>query len=126
MLTGVCHEIIVLLGSNSDDASEQMASAFEWLEEHITVTATSGVYYSPPFGGTGSDYLNRVVKGMYCGSIDEFEAIAKAREAFQGRTRCISTVTIDIDLISYDLLHVRPADMTREYFLQGMKELHRV
>ncbi len=120
------HEIIVLLGSNSDDASFQMASAFEWLGEHITVTATSGVYPSPPFGGMGSNYLNRVVKGVYCGSIEEFEAMVKAREIHQGREHSTPTVTIDIDLISYDLTPVRQADMTREYFLHGMKELRRV
>lgn len=121
-----CHEIIVLLGSNSDDAFCQMESAFEWLGEHITVTATSSVYPSPPFGGTGPNYLNRVVKGVYCGSIEEFEAMAKARETHQGREHSTPTVIIDIDLISYDLTPVRQADMTREYFLQGMKDLRKV
>lgn len=123
MISEPSHEITVLLGSNSTDAAVQMAIASGWLGEHMSVTAASGVYPSPPFGGEGPEYLNRVVKGTYSGSIEKFEAMAKIQERCQGRKRCSTIVTIDIDLISYDMVPVRPADMTRGYFLQGLKEL---
>lgn len=126
MINVTVHDVTVLLGSNADDAPEQMARAYAWLGEHITVTEASGVYTSPPYGGVGSDYLNRVITGCFSGSIAEFEAMAKAREAFQGRERNTRIVAIDIDLISYDNTPVRPADMTRDYFLRGVKELQRV
>lgn len=117
------HEIIVLLGSNSADAEEQMTQAFRWLKEQVSVTAMSAVYPSLPYDGTGPKYLNRVVKGTFTGSEKEFETIAKSRETMQGRQRESHTVAIDIDLITYDCIPVRPADMTREYYLQGVKNL---
>lgn len=125
MRTSGC-EIIVLLGSNAPDAGIQMASVFNWLVEQITVTEASGVYTSPPFSGAGPEYLNRVVKGVFSGSADDFETIAKARENLQGRKRHSISVAIDIDLIIYNGMPVRPSDMNREYFLKGLHSLSAV
>lgn len=110
------------MGSNLPDGEARLRDALQWLCTILSDVSHSGIYTSSALKGDGT-YFNVVVRGFTTLSVEEFEKLAKEKETKNGRIRPSEEVALDIDLISLGSAVVRPAELCRLYFLQGMRAL---
>lgn len=124
------HTCYLTLGSNWDAASH-MSMARQLLEQHEQVfnhlqfsplmqTQAVGQVY------TGTQFLNQVVRFTTSLSATEVTHRLKETEVRMGRKasdKQQGKVIIDIDLIVFDSLILKPADYARPYFTEGMEAL---
>lgn len=122
--------VVLSLGSNlpGPEGDAQVNAAIEWLRSFLTDVVTSGLYTTPPYNSTGADYTNCVVAGYTDLPAAGIDRMAKDYETANGRTpeaRLDGRVTIDIDLVIYGALNIRPRELSRPYFLRGYTLLPR-
>lgn len=117
-------QAIISMGSNVEDGEKILTQTLEWLRTFMTDIKASCIYKSRSTDGKGS-YYNLVVKGMTTLTSEEFEIIAKKKESESGRKRPSEHVNLDIDLVALGAEVVRPTELCRLYFLQGLELLAR-
>lgn len=113
----------ISLGSNHADKRASVAAALEWLRATYRDVRCSTIYVTPAFSGIGEDYCNAVA---ICLSRpgekpEDVTLELKNYEKLHGRTP--HTVTIDLDLVIYNDVILRPKDYEREYFRRGFLEI---
>lgn len=116
------------IGATVADKEEQVAKACRFVATLGTVVADSGCFPTPPEGcpaGT-EPYANRVVvlrTGL------EHSRLRALTKEYQDRCREASGeagVAIDIDIVVFDDLVLRPADAASGYFRAGMAALRQI
>lgn len=127
------HSLIISIGSNTPDKWQRVADALQWLGKFTISGKKSSIYYSQPEGKCAIKinytYANAVFYGLTPMSREEIESMLKKYETDNGRTRQMKTfgiVPIDLDLVLFDDILLRPQEMTRSYFRRGYDEVFRV
>lgn len=119
-------DIIISLGSNSCNKQEFIKKAISEISKFLTDASVSNIYETSPLSGTGGMYANAVIAGKTNLSCDSLSDIFKKMEIYAGRTpeaRKNNHVPLDIDIVIYDGVIIRPADFSRGYFRKGYEEL---
>ena len=117
---------VVTLGSNVSDAADRVAEAARWLSEIFGSILLSDIYITRPLSGVGADYANAVASGRSSLTQTQITALLKEYESQCGRdenARRRGSVPIDIDLIFYGELCLRPAELSRSYYRIGAYQL---
>lgn len=118
--------VIVTLGSNVSNATERVASAARWLGSILASLELSDIYMTRPLSGMGADYANAVATGCSTLSQQSITALLKNYEVQCGRdeeARRGGKVPIDIDLIFYGDICLRPSELSRSYYRIGAQQL---
>lgn len=110
------HHVTLSIGSNSSDKHHQMSDALTWAAELLSDVIVTPVCTSSPMSGIGEPYLNAVVTGKTSASADEINLLAKGYEKSRGRIKGASSVVIDIDVVCYDGVVLRPKDYDAPYY----------
>lgn len=121
-----CVRVILSLGANCGDRFAAVGEACDWLLSNLSNGVNSQFYETPPLGQYGSNYVNGVVAGLYCGSRESLEQKCKEYERSKGRdeeARRRKDVPIDIDVVVYDGEVVRPKDYACNFFRIGYEEI---
>lgn len=134
-------EVVLGIGSNFGDRRKNVGRAVEWLLDLLEDVEVSSIYETPPMpsssgkgmpvpvSGVTSDYMNCVVAGSYCGSIDELNRKLKEYETANGRDiycRSHGLVPVDIDIVVASGEILRPRDYSASFFRIGYSQLDRV
>lgn len=120
------HHVVLCLGSNSADRHQQMGSAIEWICSQLGDVERSSTYETISDNGIGAPYLNTVIAGTTDMEIHTFTTLVKNKEAQCGRTpgsKLNGDISIDIDIIIWDGIPVRPQELGKTYFQQGYNEI---
>lgn len=120
-------KVIVSLGSNAGDREERMKAAIRWLAGVIDDSRFSDVYETPEYSGRYPAYYNCVAEGLTSYDADTLNRILKDYEKSAGRTsesKLTGIVPVDIDIVEYDGVLLRPVEFEREYFAIGYRQLH--
>lgn len=121
------HRIVLGIGSNYDQENK-MAYAAEQLCTLFSSIRFSKSYYSEPEGSSYSvgPYLNQIAIARTHLSPEEIIPLLKEVEKAGGRSKELKVtgvISIDIDLIQWDVLVLKPEDLTRSYVRKGLDEL---
>ena len=114
------------LGSNTPDRESQVNQAIEHLCGYLSKCSVSSIYESEAFNGKDAPYLNAVIHGISPVGSAALIKYLKEWELLQGRnknSKAEGVVTIDLDLVIYDMRILRPKDFERHYFNKGYREL---
>ncbi len=121
------NEVVISLGSNTDDRTRQIRVAIERLSAMLSGVVVSTVYETEAFSHPEQrPYANAVLKGMSDLGHDELSKQLKQLEANAGRdatARAAGLVPIDLDIVLWDRQVERPSDFTRPYFTIGFQQL---
>lgn len=118
--------VIMSVGSNCGDRSTNVSDGIRWLREILEDTRISTIYSTGDCHGGPRDYFNAVVKGKTTIAIERLEEMCKEYENAHGRTaevRAVGDVPIDIDIVVYENIIVRPKDYRQQFFQIGYKQL---
>lgn len=119
------HEAVISLGSNIDGSVGIIRETISRLCEIGDQIVVSELYQTPDISGSGVMYLNAVLKGRFALGVEELQRKCKEMESSLGRrpTGVSGEVAIDIDVVIFDGVVVRPVDYGRYYFTIGMDYL---
>ena len=125
------HFCTVLLGSNVPDATDLIdAVSVQLLEKLMKDSKCSDILKSADQSqGVPPDaplYSNRIIQGRTNHTRTFLESQLKAIEDQFGRRRdpeANGWVAMDLDLVEWDGLLLRPKDASRSYFIECMKSL---
>lgn len=115
---------LLSIGSNCPSAAAMMARAEEWLRGHFANVESSGIYSSKALNASAPDYLNLVARGDSDMTPGQAIATAKAFEAECGRTaesKLRGSIEMDVDIIAAGDDILRPAELSRPYFITGLQ-----
>ena len=117
--------VVVGVGSNAPDRTEQIHKAIKMLEEMLEAAVASEVYETIAISPEeASPFLNAVVAGVTHKTHDEVIAACKAWERQNGRADAApGIIPIDLDVVIYNGKIVRPTDFERSYFNIGYRQL---
>lgn len=118
-------EVAISLGSNTEDAHEQILASLNWLGNVLNEMRSSDVYTTPALHGD-SIYTNAVAIGNTNVPLETLKAMLKQHEADCGRneeTRAMHQVPIDLDVVIYGDEVVKEKDFQKEYFQIGFRSL---
>ena len=131
MITDAGHVTVVLgLGSNCGDRYMSLKSAYRRLLDILDCPVCSSMYETPAVGehAVGS-YINAVVCGVTNLPSERLDSILKNLERAAGRdenARKRGEVPLDIDIVIYDDIVIRPRDYDQRFFQQGYQELSKI
>ena len=124
------HRFVLTLGSNSEpDKHLSLAQA------GLRALAVEYLTFSPArqsvpisFGLSDALFTDQVAVGETSMDLDTFAAELKALECRTGRTpeqrkAHPEAIPVDIDLITWDGMVLKPQDVTRPYLIEGLREL---
>lgn len=117
---------VIALGSNHGNRLGNIAEAAAYIESLLDGFKRSSVYETPALNGIDNPYMNSVAIGTTSMPLERLNALLKNWESTHGRTpeaRLRHEVTIDLDIVFYGNMTIRPDDATRDYFLLGYNEL---
>ena len=119
------HKAVISLGSNIDGSVGIIRETISRLCEIGDQIVVSELYQTPDISGSGVMYLNAVLKGRFALGVEELQRKCKEMESSLGRrpTGVSGKVAIDIDVVIFDGVVVRPVDYGRYYFTIGMDYL---
>lgn len=103
-----------------------MTRAAAWLDASFSSVETSGVYSTQALNGTSPDYLNMVAAVETDMTAERLAAFGKEFERECGRTpdsKITGIVEMDVDLIQFGRVILRPQEFLRRYFTEGCKKL---
>lgn len=103
-----------------------MAAASEWIAANFNAAISSGVYSTKALNGRSPDYLNMVVRVQTSLDAEQVITLGKAFEEKCGRSaesKKKGIVEMDVDLVQYGKIILRPEEFTRTYFLTGYNKL---
>ena len=124
------HRFVLTLGSISEPdkhLSLAQAGLRALAVEHLTFSpARESVPIS--FGLSDALFTDQVAVGETSMDLDTFAAELKALECRTGRTpeqrkAHPEAIPVDIDLITWDRMVLKPRDVTRPYLIEGLREL---
>lgn len=120
------NKIILSLGSNYDQ-EKNMTYAEHILRNKFVSIAFSHSVYTEPIGLTGSAlFLNQVAVAYTSEQPDEIKHLLKSIEYSLQRKpgdKIIGIVPIDIDLLQWNDLILKPEDYKRDYIIDGIRTL---
>ncbi len=119
-------EVIISLGSNHGNRIGNVAKAIEWLHCFSDNFKCSSIYETPEIHGKGDPYMNAVVRLYTSNPLDTMQLLTKAFERDNGRDeKCRSKgmVPIDIDIVVWNSIILRPLDYSREFFKIGYSQI---
>ena len=120
------NKIILSLGSNQDQ-EKNMAEAVRILRNQFVSIAFSNSVYTEPIGLTGSaPFLNWVAVAYTSEQPDEIKHLLKRIEYKLQRMpddKNFGIVPIDIDLLQWNELILKPDDLRRDYIIEGIRAL---
>ena len=99
------HTVFISLGTNLGDRETNLHLAREQMAADITITATSSVYETPPWGVVDQPkFLNQVVRGTTFLTPFRLLAFLKKIEGRMGRVKNyrFGPRLIDLDILLYD------------------------
>lgn len=118
---------VISVGSNSDDRSQRVELAIEFLREILRDTHVSSIYETEDFHHNNkAPYTNAVVVGKTVISQDALNLSLKEFEQHAGRDEKARTeghVPIDLDIVIWGGRIIRNNDFERPYFNIGYREL---
>lgn len=121
------NRVTVSFGSNYGDRRANVETALEWFKSIAFDIQSSSVYETPEVHGYGDLYMNAVAKGSLRLDHDTFNFLTKQYELDHGRNRerrCRGEVPIDIDIVVWNKILMRPKDFTSSFFQQGLNEIY--
>ena len=106
------HKAVISLGSNIDGSVGIIRETISRLCEIGDQIVVSELYQTPDISGSGVMYLNAVLKGRFALGVEELQRKCKEMESSLGRrpTGVSGEVAIDIDVVIFDGVVVRPVD----------------
>ena len=120
------HGCLVCLGSNCQaefhlkNVERELNRLFHMVRMgKIVITKAEGDVVQP-------DYMNQAVSFSTDLPVEEVEILLKQIEKDNGRTaddKLKGTVPLDIDLLKYDEVVLRPGDLKKDYVKQAIAEL---
>lgn len=115
------HSLILSLGSNSADGAEKLSKAEQILRSWIRLDVCSRILKNPAIGmgNEAEDFHNMLIKTKTTLSLNEMQALAKTLEHIMGNSQEMrekGIVNMDMDIISWDDILVKPKDVEREYY----------
>lgn len=119
-------EVTLCIGSNDKCAYHNVTRAIALLHTHLHCLRSSGCYTTRPLSGAGANYVNAVVNGIYCDTLDKLEHYCKHLELTFGRdatARAEKRVPLDVDVVIADNRILRPSDYNYDYFQRGWRKL---
>lgn len=122
------NNIVLSIGSNTDDKDQKMKLCIEWLETHLFHSTVSKIYCTKATNGKDPDYLNAVLSGNSNLEFEEYNQTLKKYEAQQGRTpdcKITGKVPIDIDIVMWNNDIIRKWDFRQPYFQIGWNEINK-
>lgn len=117
---------LISLGSNVPDRHERMAAARNWLCRQFSSVTFSDVYSTRAINGRSPDYLNMVAAIHTDLTVTDLTTLCKDYETTCGRTpnsKSSGLIEIDVDLLQYGTLMLRPDELLRPYLQQGLQSL---
>lgn len=112
------NKLVLCLGTNID-CEMNMERAEALLTDYFDSICLSGKVYTEPVGLPGSTlFLNQVAIAFTPASLEEVGRVLKGMELQLGRTpesKRTGMIPIDIDLLQWNNVVLKPADMGREY-----------
>ncbi len=115
-------QVIFCIGSNCGDRHTNVCKGLEWLSNLLDDVKSSPIYATPDCHGGPKEYLNAVVRGTTKASQEVLEMLCKQYEASCGRDETMrksGNVPVDIDLVIFGSIILRPNDYKREFFKIG-------
>ena len=120
------HTCLLCLGSNIDP-SYRLSAARSALLSHFPHIRFSEEMITEAIGsGFLSPFHNQMASLKTSLPAEQVRAILKSIEQGQGRLpkdKAQGIVKLDIDLLMYDDIVLKPKDMEREFVMEGMKSL---
>lgn len=115
------HSLILSLGSNSADGAEKLSKAEQILRSWIRLDVCSRILKNPAIGmgNEAEDFHNMLIKTKTTLSLNEMQALAKTLEHIMGNSQEMrekGIVNMDMDIIIWDDILVKPKDVEREYY----------
>lgn len=120
--------VLFSLGSNLGwmEASQKLMNIRPLLERMCSNLRFSSIYPTDGVGKWVGKYANCVAEGDTTMPLNELEHGCKQLELEQGRTsmaRRMGIVPIDIDVVRYNDIIVRPQNLQHDYMKPGLLEL---
>ena len=120
--------VLFSLGSNLGwmEASQKLMNIRPLLGRMCTNLRFSSIYPTDGVGKWVGKYANCVAEGETTMPLNELEHGCKQLELEEGRTsvaRRMGIVPIDIDIVRYDNIVVRPQNLQYDYMKPGLQEL---
>lgn len=117
---------VILIGSNHPLKSRLIEAAARMLADEFVDFTRSKPVRSRDAGGGGSVYDNVVCMGETDMDLQKLSALVKDIERTLGRTsrsKAVGIVEVDIDIVIWNGVVVRPVDASRSYFKEPYSEL---
>ncbi len=116
---------IICLGGNTSDATLCMAGALDFILSLGVVKRSSGLYRTAPeYAGESEPYLNEVVELATSLPYKELQIRVKEYECgVRSRNKVCDLVNLDIDIVYWNDVVLRPKDSVAAYFLTGISKL---
>ncbi len=124
-ITDKPHTVILALGCNTNyDAG--MDKAISHIKESFCIQNETRRIISPSTNDTPGSFCNSLILIQTTYSVDEITKRIKQIETMCGRTKeetAKGIIRMDIDLLSYDEIRLRPNDWERPYIQELYEEL---
>lgn len=121
------HRVVLCLGSNVVDRKQHIDKALDMLRRYIAPGyRMSHAYMTPSHSGFGDAYLNVVMMARTPLDPDALHDHIKDIEFASGRTeksKSEGRVPLDIDIVVYDGIILRPFDFSARHFQLGYRQL---
>lgn len=118
--------VVILIGSNHPLKNRLIGAAASMLADELAGFTRSKIFRSHDIGGGCSVYDNVVCMGETVMSLHELSAWVKKIELTLGRaphSKTVGIVEVDIDIVIWNGVVVRPVDAARSYFKEPYAEL---
>lgn len=120
------NRIIVCMGSNRNPAANVECAGRLLCDYFISPRFSVPVYTEPIGAGLSGLFLNQIIIAYTADQPDEVIRVLKQIERQVGRTpqdKLHGDIPIDIDLLQWNDLILKPDDLRREYVISGICSL---
>ncbi len=120
------HRAYISIGSNIADGQNEIRLARDYMADCFGSVEMSDIYTTPAVSGDGSIYFNAVACVDTVLDVEELNVSLKRRECSRGRdeaARIARRVPIDLDIVIFDDVIIRPQDYKQMYFQIGYQSL---
>ena len=120
------HTCLLCLGSNLDGATRLSAARHTLLSHFPHIRFSEEMVTEAIGSGFLSPFHNQVASLETSLPAEQVRTILKSIEQMQGRLpedKAQGIVKLDIDLLTYDDIILKPKDMERKFIIEGMESL---
>lgn len=120
------HTCLICLGSNLDATTHLSAARNALLSHFLEIYFSEEMVTEAIGNGFLSPFHNQVVSLKTSLSAEELRTVLKGIEQAQGRLpedKAQGIVKLDIDLLKYDEVILKPNDMEREFVMEGIRQI---